>query len=64
MGRYAVFAGRDYYPNGGWEDLFCVCGSLEEARTHAQIGMESIFGDSWWQIVDLEAVKIVESGPE
>jgi hypothetical protein len=32
MKRYAVFAYSDYYPSGGWGDLFGRYETLEEAK--------------------------------
>ena len=30
--RYLVFAYGNYYPTGGWSDLYAQCDTLEEAR--------------------------------
>lgn len=36
MKQYAVFAGMDYYPFGGWDDLLGTYESLIEASKYAE----------------------------
>lgn len=54
---FAVFAGSQYYPAGGWSDFKDTFDTPEEA-------MEFIanLNCDWWQIVDLHAERIVGSG--
>jgi hypothetical protein len=51
--RFVIFAGDQYYPDGGWSDYRSSYATLDEAR-HA------ITPRDWWQIVDLETGRIVE----
>jgi hypothetical protein len=59
---YALFAGDNYYPCGGWEDFQGFFDSLEEAQS--VISFEKPVGDKccvydWAHIVDLEQGKVV-----
>lgn len=64
MRRLALFAGHNYYPNGGWEDFQSYFDDLEaakaEARRRMKLGAEPGSID-WAQIVDLDTVKCVWS---
>ncbi len=63
--RYALFAGDQYYPAGGWQDYKGSYDSLTQA-------LKAAAGDTrntdlqgkwdWWHIVDLETGKMVEEG--
>lgn len=47
MGRYALFAGDDYYPAGGWNDFRRACDTLEAAYPADGESFD------WWHIIDL-----------
>jgi hypothetical protein len=56
---FYVFTGEEYYPGGGWEDFQGTAESLEAAHSV----VEAVHGnDSWYQIVDASALKMVEEG--
>lgn len=48
MNRYLVFAGDQYYPQGGWDDFRGSFEDLHEAIDRIDLNAE------WWHIVDLE----------
>lgn len=52
--RYALFAGHNYYPNGGFED-FKAFGTLDELKAMRN----KLEGMDWAHIADLEARRIV-----
>ena len=56
---FALFAGENFYPAGGWQDLVGVYHSVEDARQSLQAIEES--SRQWWQIVDLDTALMVES---
>jgi hypothetical protein len=62
---FALFAGEDHYPSGGWDDLVDMFDTVEAAEARAEQGWnnkESTPYD-WYQIVDLEARRmVVENG--
>lgn len=51
--RYLVFAGRDYYPRGGWDDLI---GSYADPYAAGRAASEYVKKDqmSWSSVIDLE----------
>jgi len=49
INRYVVFAGRGYYPRGGWEDFRNSFKTLGAAVAYA-----NDLRENWFQIVDLE----------
>ena len=54
---FAVFAGEQYYPGGGWDDWE---GSFE-TRSEADQYAAGLKYRDWWQIVDLKmGVKVAE----
>lgn len=55
--RYALFAGEDYYPAGGWKDFR---GSYD-TREEAEAAMQSLALDflEWFQIVDLQTGELI-----
>lgn len=55
---FLVFAGSNYYPDGGWEDFEGVFPTLEAALGAVTNGRKS----DWWHIVDLSTLKIVRLG--
>jgi hypothetical protein len=55
MKRYLLFAGAQYYPCGGWDDLEGDFDTLEEAREaakHSPIKLAPEY--DWTQIVDTQ----------
>lgn len=64
---FALFAGEVYYPQGGWEDLVGVFGSLQEALDRCEQGPldedgeEGEFGFDWAHVVDLSSREVVWS---
>ena len=60
-GRYAVFAGESYYPDAGWLGHYKSFDTIEAARSAAGDLLKMDWGFRWWQIVDLEKQRIVES---
>jgi hypothetical protein len=61
MKRYLMFAGQNYYPEGGWFDCRGKFDTLEEAVEAAK---ETIPGDKqrweWWHVVDAEEGEAVD----
>ena len=66
--RFALFAGSNYYPSGGWDDHQMSADSIEELRSKITKGELRGFdivvdGDKekfdWWQIVDILKREIV-----
>lgn len=53
--RYIVFAGNEYYPQGGWHDYKGKRYSYEQAL---ELATKVAFNNDWVQIVDLEEEKI------
>lgn len=65
MKRFLVFAGQNYYPQGGWDDFHGSYDTLEEAEeaacnavSHALHGWQA---EDWSHIVDTEIGKIARS---
>ena len=69
--RYALFAGYHYYARGGWNDLVETCDELEELKSRFHLLPDGcsaftrsngkVIEPHWWQIVDLQEAKVVES---
>lgn len=57
MDQYLLFAGDQFYPDGGWQDFKGSFTTLKAALREA-----AAWGADWWQIVDLKTGKIVEEG--
>lgn len=53
---FALFAGENYYPAGGWEDLVGLFPSLEAAQA-----ARDEHEHDWYQIVDLARAMVLES---
>lgn len=60
---YLVFAGRNYYPNGGFEDFAGRFVSLEDAQAFVNSEEQQLLCD-WWQIVEVigDSLEMVEQG--
>lgn len=57
MNKYAVFAGYNYYPSGGWNDFVGFCETLDQAYKlvlHTK-------GD-WYEIVEIQQNLIISKG--
>jgi hypothetical protein len=52
--RYLLFAGKYYYPSGGWDDLEDTSDDLNALHEKAR-AMES--SKQWWQIVDTQTLQ-------
>jgi hypothetical protein len=46
--RFVLFAGHNYYPNGGWDDFQGSFDTLEDAESFNQT-----ISSDWWHIIDL-----------
>lgn len=57
--KYLVFAGDNFYPEGGWKDFIGKANSLEEAEKHL---LALTFDHDWFEIIELESGKRVKSG--
>lgn len=54
---FALFAGHNFYPSGGWDDHIATFLTLEEAQ-HARNARSHNY--DWFHIVDLAKGEIVE----
>lgn len=61
MQRFLLFGGRDYYPQGGFNDFIGSSSDLETAKHSAHTIPEKFgeFNGLWAHIVDTETSKIV-----
>lgn len=58
--RYLLFAGSQYYPSGGWDDLKGSFDTLEEAVAAGDhVDDLSIRDHDWFQVVDSMTGEIV-----
>ncbi len=57
MKAYLVFAGSQYYPDGGMADCVGRFDDFEAAQQRAKNKMYE-----WWQIVDTSTLIIIEAG--
>jgi len=55
MNTYLVFAGNEFYPNGGWLDFKHTFTSLDDAMTYL-----TIKHFDWYQVVDSTTCEIVK----
>ena len=64
MKNFALFAGDDFYPAGGMEDLIGRFDSLDEALIAAkdEDPEHHSGGYDWYQIVDLTTFTVVAAG--
>lgn len=56
MKRYALFAGHEYYPVGGWHDFQGTFDTIEEAKEAARpqrIPGQPTSSWDWWHVIDL-----------
>jgi len=51
-GRYAVFSGSDYYPEGGWMDYRNSFNTVEEASAYGK-GLKEGGDSDWFHVVDM-----------
>jgi hypothetical protein len=58
MKKYALFAGSDHCPSGGWQDLKDTADTKETLYEHIARGS---YSHEWWHIADLESGVIVDS---
>jgi hypothetical protein len=57
MKRFAVFIFPEYYPSGGWDDLYGIYDDLHEAMEKATSTTRDL-----WQVVDLQSGTGIKSG--
>lgn len=67
MNRYFLFAGHNYYPQGGWEDFKGSFSTVNEAHGYElelyKISIVEASGCGWWwHIVDSTRLSIIEEG--
>jgi len=62
MLRYALFAGDDYYPAGGWSDFSGSYASFEEAVDAGRAHLAAGYGGCWYHVVDLSVGSVVAEG--
>lgn len=64
MKNFALFAGANYYPAGGMDDLVGRFDTLQEALAAAQDENpeDCTGGYDWFQIVDLTTFTVVAGG--
>ena len=60
MKSFLVFSGHRYYPGPAWTDMRGICPTLAAAETLLVACNE--YGLDWYQIVDVEAMAVVQSG--
>lgn len=60
MKKYLLFAGPNYYPSGGLDDLVKSFDSIEEAKAFAEADHEETY--EWAQIVETKSLKLVLCG--
>ncbi len=63
-GRFLLFYGSRYYPDGGWEDFKGSFESTTDARAAVPLDPKTGGDGFWWHIVDTEIPAIVASGKE
>lgn len=57
---FALFAGKTYYPAGGWDDLVCGGKSLDDLQALGAKYIEDPW--TWFHVVDLSTFTEVASG--
>ena len=66
MKRYLLFAGHDYYPWGGFGDLFATADTIEQLQhwfaDNPKVVSRGDYLDNWAQIVDRETMAVVAYG--
>ncbi|RYD44736.1 MAG: hypothetical protein EOP83_31180 [Verrucomicrobiaceae bacterium] len=55
MNRFVLFAGQDYYPLGGTEDIKGSFETFEAAKAFAEP-----LGEDWWHVLDLLSGETIE----
>jgi hypothetical protein len=58
---YALFAGDNYYPGGGWADFVKSFDTLDMAKDYVQHN-DAVW--DWYQIVDLANQKVVDASAD
>lgn len=58
MNKFLVFAGDDYYPEGGWND----CQGVFDTEREAMQFVTNLDKVDWWHIIDLYNKKRVNYG--
>ena len=63
MNKYLLFAGREYYPQGGWSDFIGHYNDLDQALAASDIYMgdeDNKWEDCWWEIIDRDTMSRLE----
>jgi hypothetical protein len=55
---YLVFGGKEYYPDGGWDDFMGKFSSSEEAINYI-INVELDYTINWAHVVDFRSMEII-----
>ena len=55
MKQFLLFAGDQYYPNGGWGDFEGSFDSIDEAK----VAEKALPGHDWFQVVDTASGEVV-----
>jgi hypothetical protein len=68
MNKLILFAGQDYYPQGGVKDFVAFFESIEEFRESRWYADKTcmVYGETidWWQLVDVFTMQSVAEGGE
>lgn len=60
--NYLLFAGSNYYPAGGWQDLQGTYKTLQEALEHTKTICRASWGSDpfdWYHVVEVSTLKVV-----
>jgi hypothetical protein len=58
--RFVLFVGENYYPSGGWRDFAGLYDTADEAIAAG----EKTTMYQWYNVVDLEEMKIIKDSHE
>lgn len=64
MSRFILFAGNDYYPDGGMEDFYGLFDTVDDAIDFVKKDIGDVFHcgynhGAWFHIVDRETLSVV-----
>lgn len=57
--RFLVFAGKFFYPHGGWDDLKLITGNYDSAIDFAKTAANTASDFDWSQVVDTETMRAI-----
>jgi hypothetical protein len=63
--KYAIFAGLNYYPSGGWGDMVAVTEDLDKAEEKYLLYLSKVVDETdyeydWVQLVDISVNEILK----